>query len=116
MTMRLALSLLFFFWPIFRVSPAVPDTSEDLFAGDTLHDVHLYIHSRDLQRLRSEYLENTYVPADLVWRHTRVRNVAVRSRGGLASARSHPLEKRDQLCWPRQFPCPRRDSNAGPQD
>lgn len=83
----LALSLLvFFYWPIFGVPPPVTaETSEDLFAGDTLHDVHLYIHSRDLQRLRSNYLENTYVPADLVWRNTRVRNVAVRSRGGLAT-------------------------------
>jgi spore coat protein CotH len=87
MTMRLALSfLLFFYWPIFRVPPpATVETSDDLFASDTLHDVHLYIHSRDLQRLRSEYLENTYFPADLVWRHTRVRNVAIRSRGGLAT-------------------------------
>lgn len=84
--MRLALSLLLFFnWPIFRVPPVTVETSEDLFAGDTVHDVHLYIHSRDLQRLRSKYLENTYVPADLVWRQTRVRNVAVRSRGGLAT-------------------------------
>lgn len=83
----LALSLLmFFYWPIFGVPPPVTaEASDELFAGDTLHDVHLYIHSRDLQRLRSEYLENTYFPADLVWRNTRVRNVAVRSRGGLAT-------------------------------
>jgi spore coat protein CotH len=83
----LALSLLvFFYWPIFRLPPPVTGaTSEDVFDGDTLHDVHLYMHSRDLQRLRSEYLENTYFPADLVWRQTRVRNVAVRSRGGLAT-------------------------------
>ena len=81
----LALSLLvFFYWPI--VPPLVTGgTSEDLFAADTLHDVHLYIHPRDLQRLRSEYRENTYFPADLVWRQTRVRNVAVRSRGGGAT-------------------------------
>ena len=84
--MRLALSLLIFLWPIFRLPPqAAVETADDLFAGDTLHDVRLYIHSRDLQRLRSEYLENTYFPADLVWRNTRVRNVAVRSRGGLAT-------------------------------
>lgn len=77
---------MFFYWPIFRLPPGVSvETPEDLFAGDTLHDVRLYIHSRDLQRLRSEYLENTYFPADLVWRRTRVRNVAVRSRGGLAT-------------------------------
>jgi spore coat protein H len=85
MRLILALSILLY-WPAFRVSPPGPvGTSEDLFASDTLHDVHLYIHSRDLQRLRSEYLENTYFPADLVWRHTRVRNVALRSRGGLAT-------------------------------
>src|SRR5262245_21603609 len=83
----LALSLVaFLYWPIFRLpTPVTAEPSEALFAGDALHDLQLYVHSRDLQRLRSEYLENTYFPADLVWRHTRVRNVAIRSRGGLAT-------------------------------
>jgi spore coat protein H len=57
-------------------------TAEDLFDGQTLHEIRLSIHSRDLTELRERYQENIYFPADLTWRGLRVRNVAVRSRGG----------------------------------
>jgi spore coat protein CotH len=75
------------YWPIFRVVPRVQpvETSAELFDGTVLRDVRLYIHPRDLQRLRATYLENTYYPADFILGNTRVRNVAVRSRGGLAT-------------------------------
>ena len=53
----------------------------DLFDSSTLHEVRLLMSVRDLQRLREQYQENTYYPADLIWRDMRVRNVAVRSRG-----------------------------------
>jgi spore coat protein CotH len=53
----------------------------DLFAPGTLHDLRLFMNSRDLQQLRETYQENTYYQADLDWRGTRVRSVAVRSRG-----------------------------------
>jgi spore coat protein CotH len=56
-----------------------------MFESSTLHEVRLSVHPRDLQRLRADYLENAYYPADLVWRNIRVRNVAIRSRGGLAT-------------------------------
>jgi spore coat protein H len=53
----------------------------EFFDGGTLHDVRLYINSRDLQELRARYLEDFYVPADFEWRGIRVRNVGVRVRG-----------------------------------
>lgn len=53
----------------------------ELFDAGTLHDVRLYINSRDLQELRTRYLEDFYVPADFEWRGFRVRNVGVRVRG-----------------------------------
>jgi spore coat protein CotH len=53
----------------------------NLFDAGTLHDVRLYIHSRDLQELRARYLEDFYVPADFEWSGIRVRNVGVRVRG-----------------------------------
>jgi len=53
----------------------------DPFESGTLHDVRLYINSRDLQELRARYLEDVYVPADFEWRSIRVRNVGVRVRG-----------------------------------
>lgn len=56
-------------------------TADDLFDRDTVHDIRLFINSRDLAQLRARYLENTYYVADLQWRNIRVRNVAVRSRG-----------------------------------
>ena len=53
----------------------------ELFEAGVLHDVRLYINSRDLQELRARYLEDFYVPADFEWRSIRVRNVGVRVRG-----------------------------------
>lgn len=62
-------------------STAGAQTADDLFAPGTLHDLQLFMHSRDLQQLRETYEENTYYQADLEWRGVRVRSVAVRSRG-----------------------------------
>jgi spore coat protein CotH len=53
----------------------------EFFDSRTLHDVRLYVHSRDLQELRARYLEDIYVPADFEWQGIRVRNVGVRVRG-----------------------------------
>jgi spore coat protein CotH len=58
---------------------------DDLFGTDTVHEIRLSINSRDLAQLREEYLEDTYYSADLSWRNTRVRNIAIRSRGGHGS-------------------------------
>lgn len=56
-------------------------SSAGLFDGQTLHDLRIYVHSKDLAQLRARYAEDIYVPADLVWQNVRVRNVGVRSRG-----------------------------------
>jgi spore coat protein CotH len=65
------------------VAPAIADaqTSDEFFDVRTLHDVRLYINSRDLSELRERYLEDVYVPADFEWRGLRMRNVGVRVRG-----------------------------------
>jgi spore coat protein H len=55
--------------------------TEEFFDDRTLHEVRLYVHSRDLAELRARYLEDFYVPADFEWRGIRVRNVGVRVRG-----------------------------------
>jgi spore coat protein H len=60
---------------------AVAQTAAEFFDSGTLQDVQLLINSRDLARLRAQYDQNTYYPADLVWRGVRVRNAAVRVRG-----------------------------------
>jgi spore coat protein CotH len=56
--------------------------AEDVFDDTRLHDVRLFIHSKDLAQLRARYRENINTPADIQIDGTRVRNVAVRSRGG----------------------------------
>ena len=62
------------------VSAKAP-TSEELFDSSVLHEIRLNINSRDLKLLRQGYLSNTYYTADLTFRNSRLRSVAVRSRG-----------------------------------
>lgn len=62
-------------------STASAQTADELFAPGTLHDLRLFMNSRDVQQLRETYQENTYYQADLEWRGMRVRSVAIRSRG-----------------------------------
>ena len=62
-------------------STARAQTADDLFAPATLHDLQVFMNTRDLQQLRDTYLENTFYQADLEWRGMRVRSVAIRSRG-----------------------------------
>ena len=59
----------------------IAQTATDLFDDTRLHDVHLFINSKDLALLKLRYLENINMPADIMIDNTRVRNVAVRSRG-----------------------------------
>ena len=65
-------------------------TADDLFDPDTLHEVRLFINSRDLRELRDRFTENIYFPADMHWGALRVRNVGVRSRGETSRSRTKP--------------------------
>ncbi|MGE3509592.1 MAG: CotH kinase family protein [Vicinamibacterales bacterium] len=56
-------------------------TTDDLFDARQLHEIRLWINSRDLAALRVHFDQNTFYPADLHWGDLRVRNVGVRSRG-----------------------------------
>jgi spore coat protein CotH len=56
-------------------------TPEDVFAVNEIHDIRLFVNSRDLQRLRARFDQNTVYPADMQWRSLRVKNVGIRSRG-----------------------------------
>jgi spore coat protein CotH len=56
-------------------------TADDLFDDGSLHEVRLLLHSADWAKLKAEFEENTYYPADLEWRGLKVRNVGIRSRG-----------------------------------
>jgi len=81
--MRLvAFTLLVMSWAVLlpAASPAHAQTADDLFAP-SLHDLQVFMNTRDVQQLRDTYQENTYYQADLEWRGMRVRSVAIRSRG-----------------------------------
>jgi spore coat protein CotH len=60
---------------------AAAQTSDEFFDDNVLHDVHLRVHSSDWSKLKADFLENTYYPADLEWRGVVVRDVGIRSRG-----------------------------------
>jgi spore coat protein CotH len=65
-------------------------TAADLFDRDTVQEIRLSINSRDLQDLREHFGDDTYYIADFEWRSMRVRNVAIRSRGGGSRNPSKP--------------------------
>lgn len=60
---------------------AVAQTSDDLFDGSVLHDIHLTMRPGDWELLQEHYLEDTYYRADMQWRDTTIPIVGVRSRG-----------------------------------
>jgi spore coat protein CotH len=62
-------------------SPARAQTADDLFSGQVLHRVDLWVHSADWAKLKENFLENQYYPADLSWNGQSVRNVGIRPRG-----------------------------------
>ena len=62
--------------------PTAPVVSADqLFDNSVLQRVDLMLHSADWQKLKQNFLENEYYPADLTWNGQTVRNVGIRSRG-----------------------------------
>jgi len=56
-------------------------TPDELFNSQALQRVDLLLHSADWAKLKADFLENTYYPADINWNGVTVRNVGIRSRG-----------------------------------
>jgi spore coat protein CotH len=71
-------------------APAAAQTADDLFGTGTIHEIRLFINSKDLHQLRTRYEENVYYTADLVWGRLRVRNAAVRVRGRATRSAAKP--------------------------
>lgn len=61
--------------------PVHAQTSEQLFDGNVMHDVQIFMHPKDLALLRQNYLDNTFYPATFQLGSMKIRDVAVRSRG-----------------------------------
>jgi spore coat protein CotH len=62
-------------------APAAAQTADDLFNPSLVHRVDLLVNSQDWEKLKQNFQENTYYPADLRWNGQTVRNSGIRSRG-----------------------------------
>ncbi|MFM8535361.1 MAG: CotH kinase family protein [Acidimicrobiia bacterium] len=60
---------------------ATAQTTDEFFNPDTLQRIDLWLNSSDWSKLRQNFQENTYYPADFTWNGQTVRNVGIRSRG-----------------------------------
>jgi spore coat protein CotH len=74
---------------------ASAQTAADLFDRNAVQEIRLFINSRDLDQLRTKFREDIYYVVDLHWRNIRVRNAAVRSRGGVSRNPSKPALRID---------------------
>jgi hypothetical protein len=69
--------------------PPLP-TADALFDGQVLQRVDLLMHSADWAKLKENFRENDYYPADLTWNGQTVRNAGIRSRGTGSRSGSKP--------------------------
>jgi len=60
---------------------ATAQSTDDLFNPEVLQRIDLWLNSSDWSKLRQNFQENTYYPADMTWNGQTVRNVGIRSRG-----------------------------------
>ena len=60
---------------------ASAQTTADLFNPDVVQRIDLRIHEADWEKLKQNFQENTYYPADFVWNGQTIYNVGIRSRG-----------------------------------
>jgi spore coat protein CotH len=61
--------------------PASAQTSDDFFNQQALQKVELWMHSADWDKLKQNFQDNTYYPADMTWNGITVYNIGIRSRG-----------------------------------
>lgn len=64
-----------------QVVPDPLDPTAEFFDDSVVHELKLWINSRDWDTLKTNFLSNAYYPADVQWKTTTVRNVGIRSRG-----------------------------------
>ena len=65
--------------------PLAAQTTNDFFNGDVLQEIRIDVNPKDWKRLKDNFLENTYYPADMHWvfngKFVEAPQVAIRSRG-----------------------------------
>jgi len=68
--------------------PIAQSQVDSLLDGSSFEDLWVHVNAQDWEDLHTHFQENTYYPADVEWRGTRVRNAAIRVRG-VASRNGH---------------------------
>lgn len=56
-------------------------TSDDFFNPEVVQRIELWPNSRDWEKLKQNFRDNDFYPADLTWNGITVRNIGIRSRG-----------------------------------
>ena len=79
--MRLLIAAVVLASVVLSASPARAQTSDDFFNPEVLQRVELWLNEADWAKLKANFQENTYYPADMTWNGQTVRNVGIRSRG-----------------------------------
>ncbi|MGH9176228.1 MAG: CotH kinase family protein, partial [Vicinamibacterales bacterium] len=69
---------------------ASAQTPADLFNPDVVQRIDLRLHSMDWEKLKQNFQENTYYPADFVWNGQTLHNTGIRSRGGGSRSGTKP--------------------------
>jgi spore coat protein CotH len=70
--------------------PAFGQTADELFDSNALQRIDLTINSRDWEKLKANFQENTYYPLTVSWRGQTIRNAWVRSRGNGSRSGTKP--------------------------
>jgi spore coat protein CotH len=60
---------------------ASAQTADDFFSPNVLQRVELWLNSKDWDKLKQNFKENDYYPADVIWNGVTIRNAGIRSRG-----------------------------------
>ena len=63
------------------VASARAQSADDLFNPAAMQRVDILMNSQDWEKLKQNFQENTYYPADLAWNGQTARNSGIRSRG-----------------------------------
>src|SRR5262245_3312090 len=83
-------AVLVFGSPLMAAAQGDGPSPDDLFNPGVLYRIDLRIHSVDWEKLKQNFQENTYYPADFVWNGEVVRNSGIRSRGSGSRSGTKP--------------------------
>jgi uncharacterized protein (TIGR03437 family) len=68
-------------WLFLAAVPSSAQTQADFFDAAVVHDIRMVMNPADWSRLKANYLDNTYYPANMTWRNVTVEDIGIRSRG-----------------------------------